>query len=315
MPGRNFDVRPMPVGAEIIDLDMSLPIAPETQSALYDAWLQHGILLFTGLETTVQHLALSRCFGELELHPIYEVRSKEDDLLIDIGGPRRGPAYVYDERDLRVSRIPFHRDTAYTPDICKGAMLRMLEVPVNEGETMLCDTAKAYDALPQSMKDRLEGLEYKATLRLTAVDQTRPGAFWKTARIATREEDPDGGYSDAQQPSVKARYPSVIQPAVLTHPESGRKCIFLSPTYVDRFIGLSQDQSDELLNYLVDHQVRPEFIYKHKWRINDAIVWDNRRFMHAGMGNHPDEKRWGVRTTLAGAVRTGRYFEEASAVA
>ena len=109
---------------------------------------------------------------------------------------------------------------------------------------------------------------------------------------------------------MKSLYPSVVHPAVLTHPESGRKCIFLSPTYVDFFLGMDQAESDALLDYLVTHMLRPRYVYTHRWAINDAMLWDNRRFMHAGRGNEPDDPRWGLRTTLAGPVRTGRYFED-----
>ena len=68
-------------------------------------------------------------------------------------------------------------------------------------------------------------------------------------------------------------------------------------------------ESVELLDYLVAHMLQPRYIYQHSWSVNDAMLWDNRRFMHAGLGNKPDDPRWGLRTTLAGPVRTGRYFE------
>jgi taurine dioxygenase len=103
-----------------------------------------------------------------------------------------------------------------------------------------------------------------------------------------------------------------VHPAVLVHPESGRKCIFLSPTYVDFFLGMSQSESDELLQYLVRHMVQARYVYKHHWSVNDAIVWDNRRMMHAAVGNKPGDRRRGLRTTLAGQLRTGRYFEESA---
>ena len=113
-------------------------------------------------------------------------------MFIELGGRKTTPAFLYDGADLRVNRIPWHRDTAYTPDICKGAMLRMLEVPPVEGETLFADTAMAYEDLPAHVKARLEGLEYRASLRLGTLEQTRPGALWQTAREATREEDPQG---------------------------------------------------------------------------------------------------------------------------
>jgi taurine dioxygenase len=307
-----FSIRPMPVGAEVMDLVRGSEQDPVVRAQLYEAWLKHGILLFHNVDSIERHLLLSQCFGELELHPFAPVRSQLNPLFIELGGKKRPPAYVFDGGELRVNRIGWHRDTAYTPDICKGAVLRMVEVPAQHGETMFADTAMAYDALPADMKARLDGLEYKATLRMNPVDQTRTGAFWKTARLATPEEDPQGGDRESSDEKLTALYPSVVQPALLVHPESKRKCIFLSPTYVDYFLGMTQAQSDELLNYLVAHMLQPQFVYTHSWATDDAMLWDNRRFMHAAAGNSPDQRRFGLRTTLAGPTRTGRYFDESA---
>lgn len=310
---QDFDILPMSVGAEIVGLDIECPMDDEMGRRLYAAWLDFGILVFRNVASTEKHIELSRCFGELEIHPFPEARAKENPLFIEIGGAKEMPAFVYDEVDLRVNRIPWHRDTAYTPAICKGAMLRMLEVPPVEGETLFADTAKAYDELPADVKHRLEGLEYKASLRLGILNQSRPGALWRAARPATAEEDPRGFGKKLYDEEAEARYPPVVHPAVLTHPESGRQCIFLSPTYVDYFLGLSQSESDALLRYLVDHMTRPRYVYKHKWSVDDAILWDNRRFMHAAVGNRLGDRRRGLRTTLAGQLNTGRYFAEVTA--
>jgi taurine dioxygenase len=308
-----FFVRSMPVGAEVVGLPRGGERDPDIRAALYAAWLQHGILLFRGVDSAERHLALSRCFGELEIHPFPEARAEEDPLFIELGGKKTTPAFVFDEKDVRVNRLPWHRDTAYTPDICKGAMLRMLEVPPAEGETLFADTAMAFEDLPAEVKQRLQPLEYRATLRIGTVEQTRPGALWSTAREARREEAPGGAGKLAYDASAVARYPPVVHPALLVHPESGRTCIFLSPTYVDCFLGLTQPDSDELLRYLVVHMVQPRYVYKHRWSVNDAIVWDNRRMMHAAPGNRVGERRRGLRTTLAGQLRTGRYFDPEAA--
>lgn len=314
MPKAELSIRAMPVGAEVADFAPGMENDPQVKQALYAAWLDHGFLLFRNVDSIEEHLAISRCFGDLEIHPFPEVRYKQDPNFIEIGAPANGasqpPAYVFDDSDIRINRIAWHRDTAYTPDICKGAMLRMLEVPEHDGETMLADTAMAWDGLPDDLKRRLEGLEYKACLRIDSVKATgHPGTFWTKARWATDEEDPAGAARRANYVDVDDRYPSVIQPAMLTHPESGRKCIFLSPTYVDFFIGLDREESDRLLRQLTEHMLKPEYVYKHKWRKNDAIIWDNRRCMHAGVGNLPEEPRYGLRTTLAGPARTGRFFD------
>ena len=73
---------------------------------------------------------------------------------------------------------------------------------------------------------------------------------------------------------------------------------------------MSQEESDALLRELCDHMLQPKYIYKHRWSPNEAILWDNRRMMHAGMGNKIDQRRYGLRTTLAGAIRVGRYYED-----
>lgn len=104
----------------------------------------------------------------------------------------------------------------------------------------------------------------------------------------------------------------MVHPAVLVHPESGRKCIFLSPTYIDHFLSMAPSASDALLRYLVEHMVQPRYVYKHHWSVNDAIVWDNRRMMHAAVGNEPGDRRRGLRTTLAGQLRAGRFFDESA---
>src|SRR5689334_18932003 len=130
-----FTVAPLNVGAEIIGLDIQRPIGESTRAALYEAWLQYGILLFRETRaTTAQHLALSRCFGELDIHPVPEIRVKDEPYLIEIGGSRRGPAYVFDDSELRVGRLPWHRDTAYTPECCKGAILMMVDVAAEAGQ-------------------------------------------------------------------------------------------------------------------------------------------------------------------------------------
>jgi taurine dioxygenase len=310
MSHTQLNILALAVGAEILGFDAGRERDPEVRAALYRAWLEHGILLFKNIDSVERHLEISRCFGELEIHPFPAVRSELNPLLIEIGGKRRARAYVFDGNDIRVNRIGWHRDTAYTPDICKGAMLRMVEVPQTEGETLFADTANAYDDLPADVKARLEGLEYRATLCLDAVAQTRPGAFWKTARVASDAEDPQGPPADAFSSGGQADYPPVVHPVVITHPESGRKCIFISPTYVDYFLGMDAGESDELHRYLVAHMVQPRYVYQHRWVKNEAIVWDNRRFLHAARGNLVNEMRWGLRTTLAGPLRTGRYFEK-----
>jgi taurine dioxygenase len=308
MNSPHFSVRELTVGAEIVGLQYANAYDEAARQALYDTWLTYGVLVFRGITSVEQHLNLSRCFGELEPHPIVSRRSKEHPLMLELGGPRSVRAMVYDDM-MRINRVGWHRDTAYTPAIAKGAMLRLLELPPTEGETMFADSARAYDDLPSALQERLEKLEYRALLRTGPIDGARHGAFWAYSRWATPQEDPEG----AEPASARTAdlFPPVVHPAVLVHPESERKCIFLSPKDFDYFLGMDRGESDALMDYLVSHLCQPKYVYRHDWRKNDAVLWDNRRMLHAAAGNRVDHPRWGLRTTLAGSFRAGRYFDKA----
>jgi taurine dioxygenase len=310
-----FTITPLkPVGAEVTGLGGIEHFDTGTARALNEAWFEYGILLFRGIATNAAHIALSRCFGELEVHPLPELRAPENPLFFPLGGERVA-AMVFDEKDVLVNRIPWHRDTAYTPTMCMGSMLRMVEVPDEEGETLLGDTAAAYDALPAAMKQRLEGLEFHATISNGAVEHTGAGAWWSTVRDARDDEFPEGivAFRPGAYPD-KSRFPPVIMPAVFTHPESGRKCLFISPMNIDYFLGMDRAESDRLIAELAAHMTSERFVYKHRWSLNDAVIWDNRRFIHAAFGNRPGASRRGLRTTLATRIEVARYADSAAAM-
>jgi taurine dioxygenase len=259
-------IRPLdPVGAEVTGLDAG-DIGEECARELYAAWLEYGILLFRGVDTAERHLALSRCFGELEIHPKPELRAEENAFFFPLGRPPI-VARVYDEREVKVGRIPWHRDTAFVPDICKGAMLRVVEARTSEGETLLGDTAAAYDDLPADVKARIEGLEYKAEASRGMSDASDGGKWWKTARYARDDECPEG-----VEPPVEARdpdysmWPPVVFPATLRHPESGRMCLFVSPMNIECFLGMDARESEDLVRYLLAHMTDPRYVYRHQLR-------------------------------------------------
>jgi taurine dioxygenase len=308
-----FTITPLdPVGAELTGLEGVESFDADTARALNRAWFEHGILLFRGVASNEAHIALSRCFGEIEIHPLPELRAPENPFFFPLGGDRVA-ALVFDEKDVMVNRIPWHRDTAFTPTMCMGSMLRMVEVPEAEGETLLGDTAAAYDALSEDMKRRLDGLEFHATISNGAVEHTGVGAWWSTVRDARDDEFPKGvvPFRPGAYPD-KSRFPPVIMPAVFTHPESGRKCLFISPMNIDWFVGMDRAESDALVAELVAHMTAPRFVYKHRWSVNDAVIWDNRRFIHAAFGNRLGQRRRGLRTTLATRFEVARYADDAA---
>jgi taurine dioxygenase len=304
---------PLPVGAEVLGLEPGAEADPAVAQALYSAWLEYGMLLFRGVDSIERHLSLSAVFGEAELHPLPQFRDPEEPLLMPVGDDT-GPANVYDGDQLRRGTLPWHRDTAYTSAIAKGGLFRMREVPEQYGATLFADTAKAYDGLPPEVQEQIEHLEYKASFHLQfrgyLGEATGLGSLFQSVRSATTEEYPPNEHlmersrKIAQQP-----FPPVAHPVVARHPESGRKCIFISPKDAECILGLSEEESDRLLAYLVEHTTQDAYTYKHRWAVDEAIVWDNRRLLHAAEGYRVDHHRRAQRTTLAGGFEVGRPLD------
>jgi taurine dioxygenase len=307
-----LSIKPLdPVGAEVSGLEGLDRFDAGLVRELNRAWADYGVLVFRGVASADQHLALSRAFGEIEVHPMPELRDPENPYFFPLGGDRVH-AVVFDETDVFVNRIPWHRDTAYMPSMCMGAVLRMLEVPERGGETLLGDTAAAYDDLPADLRRRLDGLEILVNASNGVADRPRLGTWWSTCREARDDEYPEGivpFHPSPEQMPDKSKFPPTILPAVFVHPESGRKCLFISPMNAECFIGMDRRESDDLLAFLVAHMTDPRFVYRHSWRVDDAVIWDNRRFIHAAFGNPLGDKRRGLRTTLATRFLVGRYAD------
>jgi taurine dioxygenase len=307
-----FEIKPMSVGAEVIGLEPGAEADPAVRRELYSAWLDHGMLLFKGVNSIERHLSLSSVFGDAELHPLPQFRDPEEPLLMPLGDDS-GPAHVYDGSDLRRGRLPWHRDTAYTKSIAKGGMLRLRAVPEQHGETLFADTGRAYDGLPEEVKDQIEQLEYKASFHLQFLEETRPGALWHSDRVATPEEYPANEQLVPATRELSQRpFPAVVHPVVVHHPESDRKCLFISPKDIESIVGLPTGESDRLIEYLTGHMTQDRYVYAHSWDVDDAIVWDNRRMLHAAEGYRIDHHRHGQRTTLAGSFNIGREFDPAT---
>lgn len=304
----------MRVGAEVLDVSPDAVTDPAIQRALYGAWLRYGVLLFRGVDSIAAHVAYSRVFGQLEMHPLPQWRDPEEPLLMPLGDGM-GPAYVYDDETEAIGgRLSWHRDTAYTPGIAKGAMLRMRAVPARDGQTLFADTAMAYDELPSDVQRRIDGLEYRTDFQLQFTHGGRPGTLWSTSRFATDEESTGNSIRLARSVANtrSLHFPAVLHPVVAEHPESGRKCLFISPKDADCIVGVSSDESRELLAYLIAHMTDARYVYMHEWSIDDAIVWDNRRMIHAASGYSVHDHRHGQRTTLKGQFDSGRLCDPAA---
>jgi taurine dioxygenase len=284
------------VGAEIVGLDLDRPVDAVTRRALNDAWLEAGILLFREIGTSVERqVALSRCFGDLEVHPVESIRLPGHPEVIHLTnkGESQQMTYRFDGEPI-VGRIPWHTDLIYTTTPNRGAVLRMVEKPACGGETGWIDTALAYDALPSDKKEALAGLEG----HFGFIADLREMRFGREAEV----ELVDFGTVDYPE------FPPVAHPLVWSHPESGRKSLSLSSVHLIDLVGVPRAQGDPFLQELVDHTLDGRFTYVHDWAEGDMVLWDNWRTMHRAFGTAPADQRIVHRTTIAGSHETGRLL-------
>ena len=266
------------LGAEVVGLDLSSPISDAEFTELNQAWLDHnGVLVIRDQTLTPdEHIAFSKRLGELEVHvvgqflldgypEIYRVSTKVDDDGRPMGNPESGRYW--------------HSDLSYLERPSKASLLYALELPPSGGDTMLASMYAAYDSLSPTMKGMLDGL--------TAVhDLGHVGRLFST-----------GGPNQEQT----AKTPPVEHPIVRTHPETGRKALFVNPGFTTHIVQLARSQSGALLEFLFAHATKPEFVYRHRWRLNDLLVWDNRCTVHHAVHDfHGTGHRHMHRTTVLG---------------
>jgi len=174
----------------------------------------------------------------------------------------------------------WHTDSTYEEVPPVLAMLHALEVPASKGGTMFADMRAAYDALPQTMKDRLAGLV---------------GLHGRTDGPAgARLYDPE-----EEMRRTDKKYAEQRRPAVINHPVSGRPILFVNPMHTHGFAGMEREAAWQLIEELAAHATQERFTYYHSWQVGDLLIWDERATMHRGAGDyHPEERRVMLRTIV-----------------
>lgn len=304
----HFEVKPLEnVGVEVINFDIQAPFSEQLQSELKALWYKHAILVFRNQNITAERqIEFSRLFGALEMHPL-KVKTSEDNpelFVLENGGAGDAQQTAFYDGEEIVGRLDWHMDLHYTGRPNHGAVLRALRVAEKDGLTGFGDLTKAYNALDNSMKQRLESIEVAYKFEMQR-------AKWRFADTRNYVPGPDL----AKKPSDIGfpDFADSIYPAVVTHPVSGVKVLEIVEQFLDRVIephraGLSDDEADDLLHELVAHTRKPEFHYWHTWQEGDMVLWDNWRAMHCTSGTPPGVKRLINRTTIAGDVQLGRQL-------
>ncbi|HZY17863.1 MAG TPA: TauD/TfdA family dioxygenase [Ramlibacter sp.] len=277
-------IRPLhhTLGAEVLGLDLGEPLAPQDFEEIRRAHLQHHVLVFREQRITpAQQVAFSRRFGPLQIHVLkdFQLPGHPEVLVVSNIKENGRPIGLGDAGHF------WHSDLSYKEKPSLGSLLLAQELPAEGGDTLFANQHAAYTALPVALKNRLEGLSAEHTY-LARYEELRARSPWRPR------------LTQAQIDEVRP----VVHPVVRTHPETGRKALFVSEHFTTRIVGLPADESRALLDELFAHSTRAEFVYRHQWQPHDMVFWDNRSVLHLAAGTPDHLRRRLHRTTIEGDV-------------
>jgi taurine dioxygenase len=271
-------------GAEIA-CDLSRDLDEATFREIEGVFHDNIVVVFRGQAlSSERHIAFSRRFGDLEIHIVnkYLLPGYPEILLISNIRDDKG-----EHIGLADAGFTWHTDTSYRRQPSRCSLLYAKEVPERDGETLgdtvFADTVAAYEALPQTMKQRLAGRYaiHRYSARRRVEDSPRP-----KLTQAQLDETPD-----------------ILHPIVRTHPYTGRKALYVTAGECIGIDGMPEDEALPLIAELDAHCVRPEFLYRHKWRVGDLLMWDNTAAMHLAICDYAlPQRRLMHRTTVIGGV-------------
>ena len=269
-----FTVRPYSptIGAEIDGLDLAQPLDDATQDALYQALLDWKVLFFRDQDiTTEQHLAFAARFGELEVHPFAPHKEGYPEVLA-----------ITHNRERPGQENGWHSDVTWRVQPSLGSVLRCLECPEVGGDTLFADMYAAYEGLPEAVRERVEGLYALHDFE----------GFRK--RLRSR------GASEAEIEEFNKQFPNPEHPVIRTHPDTGRRGIYVNRAFTKHIIGMDEHESEELLQILYRQASFPEYQCRFHWRPNSIAFWDNRACQHYAASDYWPSVRRVERVTIVG---------------
>jgi len=264
-------------GAEVFGVDLSKPMDNATFAEVKQAFLDHQVIFFRDQDITEeQHKDFGRRFGTLNIHPRY--------LPLE-GHPEIFPIRKEPQHAENIGGV-WHQDLTHLPEPPLGSILYALEVPPAGGDTMFANQYLAYEALSDGMKGMLSEMTAMHDNRIQSnkVAKERNAARASKLRVDNQEDEPECEH-----------------PVVITHPDTGRKALFVNIIRTHRFAGMTEDESRPLIKYLCDHATRPEFTCRFRWQKGSIAFWDNRCVMHYALNDYHGYRRYMNRVTVNGA--------------
>jgi taurine dioxygenase len=260
------------IGAEVETLDLSRPLSAAVVSALTTALLDWKVLFFRDQPiTTAQHLAFARAFGELEIHPYIPTQPEHPEIV-----------YLTHDRERPGRENTWHSDVTWREQPSLGSVLRAVEIPPVGGDTLFADMYAAYDGLPADVKAKIDGR--------TAVHDA----------VGFRNRMRAAGKSAEDVAALEAQYPAVEHPIVRTHPQTGRKALYVNAAFTQHIVGMDKPESDALLGYLYSQARTPEYQCRFRWAEHSIAFWDNRCTQHYAVSDYWPAVRRMERATIVG---------------
>jgi len=275
----SLEVQPLTgsIGAEIHGVDISDDLDDGTIGAIRQALLDHCVIFFRDQKLEPErHKAFARRFGPIFVHPFLRSKSTDPEL-VEI---TREPG------DTRIVGEDWHADTTMMPEPPMGAILYAVEVPPYGGDTLFANQYLAYETLSDGMKRMLEGMRALHSDRLV----TGPAA---AAKI-------NAGRSTKTRDDSDWRETITAHPVVRTHPETGRKLLFVNRSYTVGFEDMTEAESRPLLDFLMEHGNQPEMTCRFRWRQGSVAFWDNRACKHLAINDAGQYRRVMRRVQVAG---------------
>lgn len=269
-----------PLGAEVIGLDLTQPLADDDFSRIHRAHLDHHVLVFRDQRITpAQQIAFSRRFGPLQIHVLHQfaLPAHPEVLIVSNIVESGKPIGLGDAGHF------WHSDLSYKEKPSLGSLLHAQVLPSEGGDTLFANMHLAWDTLPAHLRRAVEGLraEHTYLARYAELQSRNP---WRPNLSAEQI----------------AQVNPVVHPVVRTHPETGCKALFVSEHFTTRIVDIPENESRALLDELFAHSVRAEHLYRHQWRDHDLVFWDNRSLMHLAAGTPDHLHRKLYRTTIEG---------------
>ena len=281
-----FEIRPSsaPVGAEVFGVDLSAPLPDEVFEACEAAFDRYSVLCFRGQSLTPGALlALSSRLGDIKVNAFHQHALEGFPEVLKVSNLRDGQGRALGYAD---AGSHWHTDMSYTATPPRCTALHAIEVPSaggrNLGDTLFANARAAFEALGEAERGQIEGL--RAVHRFSAKERgvKRPVNL---------------------SPEQIARHPDVVHPVARTHPVSGAKALYVREGECVGIEGMADEEAVALIKRLSDHIVRPEFQYRHRWRVGDLVIWDNCVVQHIALRDYEwPQRRLMHRVTAGGSV-------------